>query len=393
VCSGSIPRRITIVLASLVSMACSGSVYAWSIFVDPLRSEYRLTTTHTQVVFGFIFASFTITMLFVSRVEQRYGPKITVGIGGMLFCVGYLLASVSGGELWLLVLGIGIVLGIGMAFVYVTVLSNLVRWFPGNKGLATGLAVAGFGGGAIIMSQLAQPLLNGGMGVLEVFRLIGIGYGALLLGSAVTLSAPANYTNGSDNVRVNIGELLRDKRFRVLMYTFFTGTFAGMLLTGNLKSIGLASGVSAGAAVLAVGMLSLGNALGRIVWGQVHDMLGGRKSVIIALSLVTVLTLVLLAVTPNDIQFVVLTLAIGLGYGANFVLYAAAVSEIYGVNRLGTLYPIISLAYGLSGVIGPVVGGLIVDLTQTYDIAIVISVAVSLCGVVGYAMMMPKDLK
>ena len=223
-------------------------------------------------------AVFTVGMLFVNKVLRKYGPRVSAIIGAVLFFSGYMVAAFSHGNLWILILGMSVLSGIGMAFGYVTVLNNLVRWFPRNQGLATGLAVSGFGGGAILLSQIARPLLASGWQVLDIFRIVGIAYGVLFLAASLMLTAPSWYQPKPEEARVEVGKMLKDKRFWVLYYVFFAATFAGLLFNGNLKPIGQSYGISAESAVLAISLFSIGNAAGRISWGQVHDMLGGRKA-------------------------------------------------------------------------------------------------------------------
>lgn len=384
-------RCIINVLASVLIMCCAGSVYAWSIFVAPLKDSFGLSTAQTQLIFGFIIASFSITMLFVSRIERRLGPKIPAAIGAVLFSSGYLLASFSGGNVVLILLGISILSGAGMGFGYVTVLTTLVKWFPDHKGLATGIAVAGFGSGAILLSQIGQPILNNGMTVTEVFRAIAIIYGIIFLVSALLISAPANDRKAPAEKPISIRVLARDKRFWVLFYTFFAGSFAGLMLIGNLKPMGLSYGISEEAAVLAIVLLSAGNAIGRILWGQIWDKIGGIRSVSIALALVAVSMLALLARISNDAAFLSLCLIIGLCYGANFVLYASDVSNIYGIQQLGIIYPIVSIAYGISGIAGPVAGGFLFDVTNQYYIPIILSSVICLSGLAAYVLFMKKS--
>jgi len=388
----NIPKHhyIINVLASVIIMCCSGSVYAWSIFVSPLQGEFGLTTAHTQLIFGLIIASFVITMLFVGRLERRLGPKVTASIGAVLFSAGYLLASFSGGSIILILLGISILSGAGMGFGYITVLTTLVKWFPDHKGLATGIAVAGFGSGAILLSLIVQPVLEGGEVILNVFRMIGIIYGVLFLVSALAISAPT--ANGEEIAEkpLSITAISRDKRFRVLFYTYFAGSFAGLMLTGNLKPIGLSYGISEESAVTGIVLLSAGNAAGRLLWGQIYDKIGGKRSVSLALILLAVFTLLLLTSIPNSITFPALMLVIGLCYGANYVLYAADIANIYGIYQLGIVYPRVSLAYGISGIVGPVAGGLIFDATSQYSIPIILSVAICLTGLIAYVLFMDK---
>jgi MFS transporter, OFA family, oxalate/formate antiporter len=385
-------QYVVIVTASLLVMGCSGAVYAWSIFVAPLKAEFGLSATQTQIIFGFIIGVFSIVMLFVNKVERKYGPKVSAGIGAVLFSTGYFVASLSGGRMSLLLLGISVLSGAGMAFGYVTVLGNLVKWFPHHKGLATGIAVSGFGGGAIMMSQIAQPLLNGGMAVLDIFRLVGLVYGIIFLIGALLLSTPPNsrYKESFKQSPVKYGKLIKDRSFQVLFFTFFAGSFAGLIFIGLLKPIGLAGGVSSYSAVLAISLFSLGNAAGRIIWGQVHDMMGGRKSVITALILLPAFILLLIPGSCNSLTFILLALIIGMCFGANFVLYASDVSEIYGIGQIDIIYPIVSMAYGISGIVGPLIGGFISDTTGGYYIAIIIAAVVGLSGMMVYALAMPR---
>lgn len=383
-------RRAVTILASVLIMCCSGSVYAWSIFVVPLRSAYGLSSAQTQLIFGCIIASFSVTMLFVGRIERRRGPRTTAIIGAVLFSAGYLLASFSGGNVILILLGIGVLSGAGMGFGYVTVLTTLVKWFPNRKGLATGVAVAGFGSGAILLSRLVQPVLNAGWNVTDIFRAIGIIYGILFVAGAIFISAPAIGKIAPAEKPVSIKALAGDRHFWVLCYSFFAGSFAGLMFIGNLKPIGLTYGISENAAGLAIVLLSAGNAAGRVFWGQIYDKIGGKRSVAIALALLTLFTMALLTGTASNIAFLSLCLVIGLCYGANFVLYASDVSNIYGIQQLGIVYPIISLAYGVSGIAGPFAGGMLYDVTSNYVIPIILSAAICLTGLAIYVLFIGK---
>ncbi len=388
--SGPSYRRFINILASVLIMCCSGSVYAWSVFVSPLKTEFGLSTAQTQLIFGFIIASFSFTMLFVSRIEKKLGPKFTAAIGAVLFSSGYLLASFTDGGVLQILLGISILSGAGMGFGYITVLTTLVKWFPDRQGLATGIAVAGFGSGAILLSQIVHPILNSGTAVDDVFRIIGIIYGALFLIGALSISAPSIIREEIGKKPISLVILLKDRHFWGLFLAYFAGSFAGLMLIGNLKPMGISYGVSEGAATLSIVLISVGNATGRIMWGQIFDIFGGKKSVITALALLAAFTLILIAGISSNIGFLLLTLVIGLCFGANFVLYASEISYIYGVHRLGFVYPIVSLAYGISGIAGPLVGGRIYDVTNQYSIPVIIAAGICLAGLIPYILFMHK---
>ena len=371
--------------ASIIIMLCIGGVYAWSIFVKPLIDNYNLTTVQTQIVFGFTIAVFSIAMIFAGKIEKKYGPKISTFIGMVLFVSGYLIASISNGNIFLIIAGIGVLSGVGIAFCYISALISPVKWFPKKKGLITGVAAAGFGGGAIILSNIVELLLVKKVDVLEIFADIGLVYGVIILISLFFLSSPKIEENSEKVSEKNILVLFKDRTLLGLFFGMFAGTFAGLLVVGNLKPMGLSSGVSETMATLGISLFALGNMLGRILWGYVSDKLKDKTAIILSLALLTISTLTLSIVTWHGVLFLIISLAIGLCFGANFVLYAKAVSHMYGANNLGLIYPYIFLAYGFAGLTGPTTGGELFDLTKTYTLSIIVSAIICVAGIAAFS--------
>jgi|Deesub1362A_J573_1020465.scaffolds.fasta_scaffold02579_3 OFA family oxalate/formate antiporter-like MFS transporter len=382
-------KKYIITISSIIIMVCLGGVYAWSVFVPPLKAEHGLSTAETQLLFGFTIAVFTIAMIFAGRLQEKRGPRLTASIGAIFFSSGYLLASISKGQIVLLLLGIGILSGAGIGFGYVCSLTTPIKWFPRYKGLITGISVAGFGGGAILLSYIVKFLLAREMPVLDIFRTIGIGYGMVVFLSALALSVPEDIKKERGEGFFNASELVKDRKLWALFFGMFAGTFAGLLVTGNLKPIGLSYGISDKIATAAISLLAVGNAAGRIIWGRLSDMLGGRRSIIAALLFLSVFTLTLFFGARYDAGFLLITFAIGLGFGANFVLFATEVSHIYGVHKVGTIYPFVFLSYGIAGIIGPIIGGWLFDIMQTYHAAIIISALICTAGAAVYAFLIP----
>jgi MFS transporter, OFA family, oxalate/formate antiporter len=386
-------RYALIIISSIFITVCTGAVYGWSIFVAPLRDNFNYTTADTQLIYGAMLISFTVVMLFVYKVLRKYGPRITASIGAVLFCSGYLVASISDGKLSIMVLSMGIFTGSGMAFGFVAVLNNLVKWFPNHKGLATGLAVCGYGAGAILISQVAGFLLSENWYILDIFRFSGIMYGFLFLGFAQFLTTPSWYQYVPAEAHIDIKQLLKDKRFWILFYVLFAGSFAGLLFNGNLEPIGVSNGTDVRAAGMAITLFAIGNTAGRLIWGTFHDIFGGKMVVITALSILTVFTLLLLIFASSSIAFMITSFILGIAYASNFVAYAADCSDIWGIARLDITYPAISIAYGLSGLAGPVVGGVIRDSAGSYSAALIIGAAVCATGIAVYAGFMPQTGK
>ncbi|MCD4784907.1 MAG: MFS transporter [Candidatus Eremiobacteraeota bacterium] len=374
-------------------MVCLGGVYAWSIFVPPLRSEHGLTTAQTQFIFGLTIAVFAIVMIFAGRMEKNRGPRLTAIIGAILFCSGYLLASFSGGRWVFLLGGIGVLSGAGIGFGYLCALATPIKWFPRYKGLITGLSVAGFGGGAILLSFLAKNFLEKGMPVLDIFRLVGITYGIIIFLSALGFSVPQKQDEETSENSLSMTGLFKEKKLWALFLGMFAGTFAGLLITGNLKPIGLAFGVSEGTATIAISFLAIGNAAGRIIWGRLSDILGGKRSIILALSSLSLSALLLLVGARHDAVFIFLSMVIGFGFGANFVLFATEVSHVYGIHKLGIVYPYVFLSFGLAGIIGPLIGGKLFDITKNYQFAIILSAIICAAGALSYFFLMQNNKK
>ncbi len=379
-------EKYLVLAASIAIQICLGGIYAWSEFVHPLNESYGLTATQTQLIFGFTIAIFTLSMIPAGKFLEKYGPRIVATIGGVMFALGYVIASFSGGSFWLLLLGIAVTSGIGIGFGYICPIATSIKWFPNNKGMITGLAVAGFGGGAIILSTIANKLLLEGVSVLTVFLLIGIIYGLIIIASASRLSVPRDMEEagkrGLSRQDVQTVNIFRDKQFWSLSLAMFAGTFAGLMIIGSLKAIALDFGVEYESAVYSISAFAVGNSVGRITWGWLYDKIG-RITLPSSLLLLAVAIICLILLGNMGWLFIIVSALIGFGFGSCFVLYAAQVGTTYGTELVGRVYPYIFLFYGISGIFGPTVGGWLFDLSGNYIYALWFSVFVVGLGVVG----------
>jgi OFA family oxalate/formate antiporter-like MFS transporter len=376
---GSRWKRYVVLAAAVLVQVCLGGVYAWSEFAVSLRESYGMATVQTQTVFGVTFLTFTITMLLAGRLEARWGPRVSTCVGGLMTATGYLVASFSGGAFPLVLLGAGLLAGMGLGFAYLGPVVTCVKWFPGHKGLVAGISVGGFGGGAIVLAWLIETLLAAGYDVLAIFRIVGVTYGALIMAASWLLFTSAA-PKGRDATKVlAVRALLKERRLWPLMAGMFAGTFAGLLVIGNLKSIGLTAGLDAKAASVTITWFAIGNVLGRIVWGRIHDRFG-YPSLPAAMALLSGFTLLLAAGNAHAIVLYTGCFGVGFGYGSCFVLYAAHSASLFGVHAIATVYPWIFLSYGVSGLVGPVVGGSLYDATGSYGLAILLAAVVATGG-------------
>ncbi len=358
-------------------MLCLGSVYAWSIIADELIQNHHFSATQAQVIFGTIIAIFPVTMIFVGRLGEKINPRYIAYISGILFLTGNILASYSQGNFIIIFLGIGIFTGIATGFGYWVALTTPVQWFPGKKGLITGIAAAGFGLGAVLMSDIAERILFNGRDVLYLFAFIGISYGILILLSSNFITPN---TLESKKKKIQLKEYLGHTVFKKLFIGIFLGTFAGLLIIGNLKIIGGQGNTSSHYLILGVSLFAVANFLGRITWGFIADYIGANLSIFMALLMQSVAIMMLNIIVLSDFSYLLLAFFIGFGFGGNFVLFARETAHVFGLSNLGIVYPYVFIGYAIAGIAGPFAGGLLYDITGVYSSAILVSGITSLAG-------------
>lgn len=339
-------------------------------------NTYGFSRAQCGMIFGVMVASFTVATIPAGRLLMKAGPRITAGIGSALFAGGYLLASFSGGNYPFLLAGLGIVAGTGIGFGYVCPLTVGMKWFPRNKGFVTGVAVAGFGMGAILLSTVADKLLET-MDILSVLRIVGIGLGGMAFLSSMFMSEPAKQlrTDGARKEKVPLAPFLFSQKLLLMCLAMFSGTFAGLLISGNLKPLKLSLGLTDQHATLTISLFAIGNTIGRLAWGQIHDRFNSRNTILMSLGVLFISILPLLFLN-HPIALFAITVLVGFGFGACFVVYASSVVETFGVDFLPRLYPICFLGYGVAALVGPATGGWIADHFGSYFYALIMCAAV-----------------
>ena len=394
-------NRWIVVVAGIVIQLCLGAIYAWSAFTGKLAAApYEFSAVQSQWVFSVGLVTFAIVMAMVAgKWQARSGPRVVALTGGIVLGLGYIIGSLSGHSFWGIFLGLGVLGGAGIGLAYVCPLAALVKWFPDKKGAITGLAVAGFGFGALIWIKLTQgftfgPLkLSGdwqglyGMGwsVNEVWMLYGILFAVLVcLGSLVLVNPPEGWTpkgwtppavpsGSSGGIEYLPHELVRTSQFVGLFLTFLFGSVAGLMVIGLIERFGndklTLAGYSPAEATIIAGtamglFYALFNGLGRILWGWMSDFLGRRRSLSLMSALQGVMMIALFWVGGTEWGLYIAAAIIGFNYGGYFALLPAATADLFGNKSVGTNYPYVFLAYGLGGIIGPQLGGWMKDLGE-----------------------------
>ena len=275
-------KRYLTVLAAFVVMLCIGSVYAWSIVAAELMTGYGFSGAQSQTIFGTLIAVFPVAMIFVGRLTERWSPRFLGVVSGVLFFSAYFLAGASGGNFWLTWLGVGVLGGMATGFGYWVALTIPVQWFPEKKGLITGIAAAGFGLGAVFMSEWAALVLDSGRNVLQLLSLVGVVYGALIVLFSLLIRPQAKIVRGD---KLSVRQFLRSGYFLRFFSGIFLGTFAGLLIIGSLKLIGEEGGISSATLVHSVALFAVANFLGRLTWRALTDHWSASLNVFMALLL------------------------------------------------------------------------------------------------------------
>jgi OFA family oxalate/formate antiporter-like MFS transporter len=279
-------------------------------------------------------------------------------VGGLLFGGGWVLAALGRLHFGFTILGIGLMAGIGVGFAYIVPIATCVRWFPRHKGLVTGVAVAGFGGGAALVSHAAGTLLDVfGMTPFGVFGWLGLVFILLVVAAGSVMENPPE----SDLAPVRpvpVASLLKGRSFGLLYLAMLAGLAAGFAVNANLKELYGAAGVQAG--VQAVAAFALANAAGRITWGWIFDR--SRSALILQANLIlqAVLLFVHGFILRSDTGLIVFAALSGFNYGGVLVLYASAAAEKWGAQRIGQIYGWLFSA-NIPAAVAPIVAGIVYD--------------------------------
>ena len=373
-------KRTLVLAASLVMMAGLGTGQAFSVFDGPLREAFHLTSFRTQLIFSTNTLVFCIVIIVGGRLHDRFGPRPLALASVLLTGAGYFLAWQSGGHYLVLLLSLGVILGAGSSIGYVCPIATAVKWFPRNRGLIAGLAAAGYAGGPILLSAIAEVLFHRQWSVLEIYGFVAAVYTPILLVTALLLRAPGP-VNPEHVSAFRRRTVLRDRRFWMLWVGMLCGTMPYLILNGKVKPMGEAFGLGPAAAACAIGVACAGNMLGRLFWGYVVDRVGHRKAMFGTQMLLPVVVLALVGSSAVPALFLVAAAGVGFCYGSNFAIYPATVANFYGPHVLGSVYPLIMFAQGISSS-GPPLAGFLYDCTQSYLPGLAIAGVVAVVGLV-----------
>jgi OFA family oxalate/formate antiporter-like MFS transporter len=355
-----IAPMVPVAIALIFAQLSLGGVYAWSTYVPGLCAQNGLDLFQTQVVFGSVFAVFVASMLMVRRMLSRFAPRRAMLVAGLLYGAGHGLAWAGQGGFPLLLLGIAFVSAIGTGIGYGTALAVMTSWLPQRPGLATAIAVTGFGGGSLVQAVIAEVALEAGWSALSALASIGLVASGVIIAASLAVHMPDGSPSPVDTKPAE-GRDLKTlvPQISHLWFAIFCATGSGLLVIGMLKPLLLQLHASPWAVAVGVSALAIGNLLGRIVWGAAFDAWRTRVPVAALCGLTVILLLLPVGVKANGLLAVGLVFLLGCCFGACFVIFAGMVSARWGPLSMTSVYPLVFTGYGFAGLVIPASAGLL----------------------------------
>lgn len=359
-------NRWTLAGAAVLMQVCLGIIYAWSVFRAPLEIHYGWSKSESIAPYRWSILFFTLAMIVAGFWQDKKGPRLVGGVGGVLLGVGCLLAANIGNTPMGLNFSYGVVAGLGVGFAYVTPIATCVKWFPDKRGFVVGLAVMGFGIGSLVFAPLLEAMLGKdpaqyAVTIPRTFNILAAIFAIVVTGCARFYKVPPpgwkpeGWTPPvpAAGVRTDYttAEMLRTWQFWVLWVVYFLGSSIGLTAIG--ESAPLVKELAGSAAVMtggvALGVMSLFNGVGRLAWGAASDRMGKQKVVYTMFALSALTCGLLLPATTDFWRVLAGICAVGFCYGGYLALMPSLAAEYFGSKYIGANYGLLFTAWGAAG--------------------------------------------
>jgi MFS transporter, OFA family, oxalate/formate antiporter len=358
--SGTINRGWTVAFAGMGINLALGVLYTWSMFKAAIGKEFGWKDAQLNDPYALCCLVFAFSMIVAGRCQDKVGPRWTATLGGLLVGSGLVLISTTQSYLtW--VIGFGVLVGVGLGFGYSSATPAALKWFPPAKtGLIAGLVVAGFGLAPVYLAPTSEYLL-GHYGLLKSMFLYGIGFTFVVcLLAQLLINPPSGYLSAVGAGRAAApspannkmpSEILATPTFWILWSIYFIGSGAGLMVISSVG--GMAKKTMGSAAFVAVAVMAVGNAGGRICAGLLSDRIGRQWTLLLVLLIQSALMIIAIPVTASEhgpkVVIVLVATLIGFNYGANLSLFPAYVKDLWGLKAFGMNYGILFTAWGVGG--------------------------------------------
>ena len=349
----------------------------------------------SSIAFAFSLAIFCLGMsaAFMGQVVDKFGPRVTGTISAILYASGNILTGVAlaNHSLLLLYLGYGVLGGIGLGTGYVTPVSMIIKWFPDKRGLATGLAIMGFGFASLLTSPISYFLITK-YDVINTFYLLGVAYFLVMLIVSQFLKFPyyseqdTNDSHKQLSQGIGAKKALKTVEFYLLWLILFINISCGLALISVVSPMAQdVAGMTADQAAIIVGLMGIFNGFGRLLWASLSDYIG-RPLTCTILFVVNILMTISLIFLHAPALFTIAMAVLMTCYGAGFSLIPPYLSDIFGAKELATMHGYILTAWGMAALAGPMLLAVIYSATKSYTSTLVVfillylfALAITLC--------------
>lgn len=381
-----LPNRWGIAIAAFCMQLALGAVYAWSVFLTPVVDAYKVSKVQANFTFSLALLALGVTAGFGGYLNSRFGPRAIGIAAGIIYGLGIILAGFAAPNLFVLYLTYGIIGGIGLGLGYIVALAMLIKWFPDRRGFITGLAVAGFGGGAALTGPVAANFMLKPLGLSNTFIFLGLGYLVIVVVSALFFQrapdgyappgwVPAPKTQDIISTReYTLGESLGTLKWYVLWLILALNVTAGAALISVASPLATKfTGVLPGVAATLVVTISIFNGAGRLFWGWVSDFIGRPYTFLCLFVIQIALFLWFPSISNFGLLFIPASI-VGLCYGGGFGTMPAFAADFFGPKNAGTIYGVMLTAWSAGGIIGPI----LIASDSTYKTALYIIAGIML---------------
>ncbi|QGV17257.1 ABC transporter permease [Lacticaseibacillus paracasei subsp. paracasei] len=381
-------RRYLVAIGGILLHLMIGSVYAWSVFTGPIAKQTGWALSSVTVAFSIAIFFLGMSAAFMGRLVERFGPRLTGTVAALLYGSGILLTglAVQLESLPLLYIGYGVVGGLGLGAGYVTPVSTIIAWFPDKRGLATGMAIMGFGFAAMLTGPIAQNLIAG-IGLVPTMYVLGTAYLLIMLTAAQVIRKPRPGEVPAADIAKSVSltgtamtanQAVKTRSFRYLWLMFFINITCGIGLVAVASPMAQQqTGMSAATAAMMVGVVGLFNGFGRLAWATLSDLIG-RPLTYTLIFTVDVAMLAGILVFSSPLLFGIALCLIMSCYGAGFSVIPAYLGDVFGTKQLGAIHGYVLTAWAVAGVIGPTLLSLSDQYFHSYTYSLIFFVALEL---------------
>lgn len=350
-----------VALAGIGINLALGVLYTWSMFKGAIEKDFGWKGSQLNDPYALCCLVFAFSMILAGRCQDKLGPRVTATIGGLLVAAGFALISTTNSYgIW--VIGFGVLAGIGIGFGYSSATPPALKWFPPNKtGLIAGIVVAGFGLAPLYLAPASDFLLRH-FGLLQAMLFFGVLFAIIVCGlSQLLVNPPAGYSHAASpstgesaafpTLDLSTGQIIRTPLFWLLWVLYFIGAGAGLMVISSIS--GMAKKSMGESAFIAVVVMAIGNAGGRLVAGILSDRIGRRWTLMLVLLIQAALMFAAIPITSSSggAKYLVVLVAsfIGFNYGANLSIFPSLAKDLWGLKNFGMNYGCLFTAWGVGG--------------------------------------------